>query len=333
LILPGPSVLQYRDGNIRVLARFMEASMVPRAPRFLFWQVVGIAAVILSLGGWAALDEQAQPPQRPPQTPGAAPASPQPRTAADDGFTDTPMLPGLPWHVHDPARPHPPVVTPGAAPGAPPSDAIVLFDGRDLSKWAQRGTGANSGTLLEPKWPVRDGYFETGARTGSLYTRESFGDIQLHIEWAAPTVVVGNSQGRGNSGVIIMGLYEIQVLDSYDNKTYADGQAAAIYGQWPPLVNAARKPGEWQTYDIVFEAPRFENGKLVKPAFQTVFWNGVMVHNRKEVMGPMVYRNVASYRTPHAAELPLMLQDHSNPVRYRNIWVRRLGTYDQPEKP
>jgi hypothetical protein len=243
----------------------------------------------------------------------------------DLGFTDTPMLPGLPWHVHDPARPHPPVVTPGATPGAPPSDAIVLFDGKDLSKWSSRGP---KGEIVDPKWPLRDGYFETGAKTGSLYSRESFGDVQLHIEWAAPTPAVGTSQGRGNSGIIIMGLYEIQVLDMYDNKTYADGGAGAIYGQWPPLVTVPRKPGEWQTYDIIFEAPRFEGGKVVKPAFQTVLWNGVIVHNRKEVMGPMVYRNVANYNTPHDAELPLMLQDHNNPVRYRNIWIRRLGKYD-----
>jgi hypothetical protein len=248
----------------------------------------------------------------------------QPRPA-DLGFTDTPMLPGLPWHVHDPARPHPSVVTPGATPGAPPSDAIVLFDGKDLSKWASRGP---KGETLDPKWPLREGYFETAAKTGSLYTRESFGDVQLHVEWAAPTPVVGTSQGRGNSGILLMGLYEIQVLDMYDNKTYADGGAGSIYGQWPPLVTAPRKPGEWQTYDIVFEAPRFENGKLVKPAFQTVFWNGIVVHNRKEVMGPMVYRNVANYNTPHEAELPLMLQDHNNPVRYRNIWVRKLKGYD-----
>jgi 3-keto-disaccharide hydrolase len=254
-----------------------------------------------------------------------------PRTAADDGFTDTPMLPGLPYHVHDPARPHPPVVTPGATPGAAPSDATVLFDGRDLSKWAHHGTGADSDKLLDAKWAVRDGYFETGARTGSLYTRENFGDMQLHIEWATPSVIAGNSQGRGNSGVFAMGLYEIQVLDSYENRTYADGQAAAIYGQWPPLANAARKPGEWQSYDIVFEAPRFDGGKVVKPAFQTVFWNGVVVHNRKEVIGATIYRNVATYAA-HAAELPLMLQDHNNPVRYRNIWVRRLGTYDRSEK-
>jgi hypothetical protein len=254
-----------------------------------------------------------------------------PRTPADDGFTDTPMLPGMRWHVHDPARPQPAVVTPGATVGAAPSDAVVLFDGRDLSKWAHHGEGADSDKLLDSKWAVHDGYFETGARTGSLYSRQSFGDMQLHIEWAAPSVIAGNSQGRGNSGVYAMGLYEVQVLDSYNNRTYADGQAGAMYGQWPPLVNAARKPGEWQSYDIVFEAPRFENGKLVKPAFQTVFWNGVVIHNHKEVMGATIYRNVATY-SAHAAELPLMLQDHNNPVRYRNIWVRRMGAYDQPER-
>ena len=201
------------------------------------------------------------------------------------------MLPGQPWRVHDPARPNPPVVTPGATPGAAPSDATVLFDGKDLSQWAQRGTGANAGQLLEPKWPVRDGYFETGARSGSLHSRASFGDVQLHVEWAAPTVVVGNSQGRGNSGIYLMSLYEIQVLDSFENRSYADGQAGSIYGQWPPLANVARKPGEWQTYDIIFEAPTFENGKLVKPAYQTVFWNGVIVHNRKEVID--VYKRQA----------------------------------------
>ena len=249
-----------------------------------------------------------------------------PRTPADDGFTDTPMQPGLPWHVHDPARPKPPIVTPGATPGAAPSDAVVLFNGGDLSRWAHRD---RNGTPSDSTWPVRDGYFETGK--GSLHTRASFGDAQLHIEWATPAMVAGNSQGRGNSGVFLMGLYEIQVLDSFNNPTYADGQAGAMYGQWPPLVNVARKPGDWQTYDIVFEAPRFANGKLVKPAFQTVFWNGVIVHNRKEAIGATVYRNVAQYR-PHAPELPLMIQDHENPVRYRNIWIRRLGAYDQAGK-
>ena len=274
-----------------------------------------LVTVLLLLAVASVLSQAQQPPAVPPRTP------------ADDGFTDTPMLPGLPWHVHDPARPHPPVVTPGATPGAPPSDAVVLFDGRDLSKWAHHGTGADSNTLLPPKWTVRDGYFETGARTGSLYTRESFGDVQLHIEWAAPSSIAGNSQGRGNSGVYLMSLYEVQVLDTYNNQTYADGQAGAIYGQWPPLANAARPPGEWQTYDIIFEGPRFENGKLVRPAVETVIWNGVVVQNRKELMGATIYRNVATY-SPHATELPLMLQDHNNPVRYRNIWIRRLGTYN-----
>jgi 3-keto-disaccharide hydrolase len=243
------------------------------------------------------------------------------------GYTDTPILPGQPWHVHDPARPHPPMVTPAAVPGGAPSDAIVLFDGKDLSKWAQHGP---NGELLAPKWPVHDGIFESGGG-GSLYTRESFGSIQLHVEWSAPTPPVGTSQGRGNSGVMPMGLYEIQVLDSFNNVTYADGQAAAIYGQWPPLVNAARKPGEWQTYDIIFEAPRFDGTRVVQPAFQTVFWNGIIVHNRKEVLGPVKHREVATYE-PHAAELPLLLQDHANPVRFRNVWVRRLAGYDQPEK-
>jgi hypothetical protein len=254
----------------------------------------------------------------------AGPQAAQPQS--DLGFTDTPMLPGLPYHVHDPARPHPPVVTPGAKPGDAPSDAIVLFGGSDLSKWAQRH---DDGTLSAAKWMVRDGYFEVVAKTGPLVTRESFGDVQLHIEWTPPAVVSGNSQGRGNSGVFLMGLYEVQVLDSYANPTYADGHAGAIYGQWPPLANAARPPGEWQAYDIVFEAPRFEGSKLVSPAYMTVFWNGVAVHNRQPLLGATVYRDVARY-TPHPEELPLMLQDHGNPVRYRNVWVRRLSGYDQP---
>jgi len=149
-------------------------------------------------------------------------------------------------------------------------------------------------------------------------------------EWATPTPPKGSSQERGNSGVFPMGLYEIQVLDSYQNVTYADGQAAALYGQWPPLANVARKPGEWQTYDIVFEAPRFDGARVVQPAFMTVLWNGVLVHNRKELQGPTQHRRVAPYE-PHAAELPLFLQDHGNPVRFRNVWVRRLKAYDQPE--
>lgn len=248
---------------------------------------------------------------------------------ADLGFTDTPMLPNLPYHVHDPDRPHPKIVTPAVTPFGPPSDATVLFDGKDLSKWNQRGRGADRGKMVDAQWKVGDGYFEVGPNTGDLLTREKFGDCQLHIEWSSPTEVRGNSQARGNSGVLLMSRYEIQVLDMWDNKTYADGQAGAIYGQWPPLANPARRPGEWNTYDIVFEAPRFEGEKVVKPVIVTVIYNGVVVQNHKESMGPMVYRQVAHY-TPHAPEEPLMLQDHHNPVRYRNVWIRRLGKYDQP---
>jgi hypothetical protein len=196
----------------------------------------------------------------------------------------------------------------------------VLFNGTDLSKCAQRGP---TGEVVDARWPVKDGYFETGAKTGSMFTRESFGDVQLHVEWAAPPVVSGTSQGRGNSGVILMGRYEIQVLDMHDNRTYADGGAASLYGQWPPLVTAPRPPGQWQSYDIVFEAPRFEGEKLITPAFATVFWNGVLAHHRRELLGPTAHRTAPAYAA-HEAELPLTLQDHSNPVRYRNIWVRRL---------
>lgn len=258
---------------------------------------------------------------------GTGPAQAQQHPDAELGFTDTPMLPGLPYHVHDPARPHPPAVAPAASPGGPPSDATVLFDGKDLSMWQQRGRGAQAGQMIEPRWKVGDGYFEVAPHTGDLFTKEKFGDIQLHVEWSSPTVIRGNSQGRGNSGVLVMSLYEIQVLDAWNNPTYADGEAGALYGQWPPLAFPARKPGEWNVYDIVFEAPHFADGKLVKPAYQTVLYNGVVVHNRKELMGPMVYRQVAHYR-PHNAEMPLALQDHNNPVRYRNIWIRRLSGYD-----
>ena len=250
----------------------------------------------------------------------------------DLGFKDTPMLPNMPWHVHDPDRPHPKVVTPAATPGGAPSDATVLFDGKDLSKWGHQGRGANRNALADAGWKVENGYFTVTRGFGSLLSREKFGDVQLHVEWASPTPVTGNSQMRGNSGVLLMSRYEIQVLDAWNNATYADGTTSAIYGQYPPLVLPARQPGEWNTYDIVFEAPQFDGEKLVKPAFFTVFYNGVMVHNRKESMGPMVYRQVAHY-TPHPAEDSLMLQDHnSDPVRYRNIWIRRLKGYDQPEK-
>lgn len=254
------------------------------------------------------------------QTPGGSP---------EEGYTDTPVLPESGYHVHDPSRPRPPVIAPGRTAGAPPSDATVLFDGRDLSQWSAAKLGTASYTQSDDPapWKVGDGYFEVVPGSGDIATREKFGDVQVHLEWAAPVPVRGRSQNRGNSGLLLMGLYEIQILDNYDNPTYADGTAGAIYGQWPPLVNPLRPAGEWQTYDVVFEAPRFDGDTLVKPAYFTVFINGVVVHNRKASRGPMVWRALAEY-TPHPSEGPILLQDHDHPVRFRNIWVRRLGGYD-----
>ncbi len=232
------------------------------------------------------------------------------------GYTDTPKLPSG-WRVHDSARPHPPIVDPGPAPKDPlpvPADATVLFGGDNLDAW-QSGKGP-------AKWKVENGYMEV--RGGGIRTKQAFGDCQLHVEWAAPAEVKGDSQGRGNSGVFFLGRYEIQVLDSYDNVTYADGQAAAMYGQFPPLVNACRKPGEWQTYDIVFRAPRFtDDGKLEKPARVTVIHNGIVVHDAREFLGPTAHKNLPKYR-PHPTKGPIQLQDHGNPIRFRNIWIREL---------
>ncbi len=186
--------------------------------------------------------------------------------------------------------------------------------------WYHRGSTGED--LIEPKWKVQDGYMEITAASGSVYTLDSFGSCQLHIEWAAPEEVKGDSQNRGNSGIKLMERFEVQVLDSFNNRTYADGQAGSLYGQYPPLVSAIRKPGEWQTYDIIFEAPVMEEGKLIKPAYATVIHNGVLVHHHRELAGPTGIRPLNYQGTPPAA--PLMLQDHGSPVRYRNIWIRRL---------
>jgi hypothetical protein len=212
----------------------------------------------------------------------------------------------------------PPVVTPGKTDREPPSDAIVLFDGTDLSQWKSARDGG------EPKWRVQDGYVEVVPKTGSIVTTQAFGDCQLHIEWASPAVVEGEGQGRGNSGVFLMGRYEIQVLDSYDNKTYAHGQAAAIYKQYAPLVNASRKPGAWQSYDVVFHAPRFDaDGRVVDRARLTVFHNGVLVQNGAELLGDTPNDRPALY-IAHPPKAPLSLQNHGDTVRYRNIWIRPL---------
>jgi hypothetical protein len=261
----------------------------------------------------------------------ASAQTPDPKNNHDLGFKDTPMLPGLPWHVHDPDRPHPPVVTPAALPGGAPSDAIVLFDGHDLSRWQSHASAGSKAGNSPAEWSVGDGYVEVVKGAGDLATKEKFGDVQLHVECSSPNSPTSTSQDRGNSGVYLMGRYEVQVLDPWNNPTYADGQAGAIYGQWPPLENPGRKPGEWNVYDIVFEAPRLDGEKLLKPAVITVFFNGVLVQNHKEAMGPTVHRQVARY-VAQPAEDSIVLQNHGNPVRYRNIWVRRLHGYDEPEK-
>jgi hypothetical protein len=228
------------------------------------------------------------------------------------------------WPQHDLTRPQPEIVTPGTfstqnAPGKPPSDAIVLFNGMDLSAWKSAKTGE------PPTWKVEKGYMEVVKGSGMIETRQGFGDCQLHIEFRTPTPARGKSQGRGNSGVFFMGgRYEVQILDSYENETYPDGQAAALYGQYPPLVNASRPPGRWQVYDIVFEAPRFDgDGKLLKPARVTVFHNGVLVQHAEELIGPTANKRRPPYEA-HPDRLPISLQDHSNPVRFRNIWLREL---------
>jgi hypothetical protein len=244
------------------------------------------------------------------------------------GYTDTPILVGQPWHVHDPARPHPRMVTPASVPGGPPSDAIVLFDGHDLSHWESRKSLTAPRTA--PTWKVENGYIECVPGQGDLVTKEKFGDMQLHVEWRSPQPPVSNSQGRGNSGVFLMGRFEIQVLDSWNNPTYADGQASAIYGQWPPLVNPIKPSGEWNAYDIVFEAPRMDGDKVLKPANVTVFFNGVLTQYHVDIAGPTMHRQLAHY-TAQPAEDSLSLQNHGNTVRYRNIWVRRLTPHDVPE--
>jgi len=246
--------------------------------------------------------------------------------ATNVGYDDTPVIPGSTYKVHDGSRPQPRVVTPGTAStpeqaGAAPSDAVILFDGQDASNLA----GKDGGPV---QWKVENGYMEVVPGTGTVSTREHFGDCQLHLEFASPAVVKGDSQGRGNSGVFMMGKYEIQVLDCYDNPTYPDGTTGALYGQCPPLVNACRKPGEWQTYDIIWIAPRFDGEECVSPARVTVLLNGVLLHHDKELQGPTMHRQTTCYK-PHPEVGPLELQDHGDLVRFRNIWYRPLKDYDE----
>ena len=233
---------------------------------------------------------------------------------------DANAQPSTRWPIHSPDRPVPPVVKPpaGSWSVAPPGDATVLFDGSDLGHWQKENDGGAAG------WKVENGYVEVVPGAGGIASRDKFGDAQLHIEWMAPLPAVGESQERGNSGVFLMGRYEVQVLDSYENRTYADGQAAAVYGQYPPLVNVSRPPGEWQSYDIVFHRPRFDaSGKVTSPARMTVLHNGVLVQDNVVLSGPTAHQRRPPY-AKHEDRLPMSLQDHGTKVRYRNIWIRDL---------
>jgi hypothetical protein len=244
------------------------------------------------------------------------------------GYDDTPMQPNGKWHVHDGTRPQPKMVTPGATPGAAPADATVLL-GADASAWQM-----TNGSPIT--WPMKDGVLQSGK--GMIETKAQFTDFQLHVEFATPKEVKGDGQGRGNSGVFLLGQFEVQVLDSYNNPTYPDGQASAMYGQYPPLVNASRPPGEWQAYDIIFTAPRFTvttpdtlgavATRLVKPAVVTVIHNGIVVHNATAYQGPTAHKVINPYVLGNARG-PIRLQDHGNPVHFRNIWIRPIKGYDE----
>jgi hypothetical protein len=231
---------------------------------------------------------------------------------------DASAQPSTRWPIHSLDRPQPRVVKPPADSWtvAPPADATLLL-GADLSRWRKENG--------EPAaWKVENGYIEVVPGSGGIVSRDAFGDVQLHVEWMAPLPAVGESQERGNSGVFLMGRYEVQVLDSYQNKTYPDGQASAVYGQYPPLVNASRPPGEWQTYDIIFHRPRFgATGKVTSPARMTVLHNGVLVQDNVVLSGPTAHQRRPPYEK-HEDRLPLSLQDHGTKVRYRDIWIRDL---------
>ena len=239
------------------------------------------------------------------------------------GYSDTPVIPGSKWKVHDIDRPAPPVVQPGAKLGDAPSDAIVLFNGKDTSQLYSRRKD-------DPKkypcaWNIDDG--ELVVSGGDIWTHQEFSSCQLHLEWkSAAAGQKGNSQKKANGGVFFMDRYESQMLDSYNNPSYADGITGAVYGQTPPMVNAVHKPGEWQTYDIAFTAPKLKNGKVVEPARITTFVNGVCVQNGTAIMGPTMHKKTTDYRGDFPAKAPFRFQDHKNepPIRMRNIWVRPL---------
>ncbi len=225
------------------------------------------------------------------------------------------------WPQHALDRPQPPVVAPAATqpPVPPPADAVVLFDGRSLAAWQAADSAEGPA-----RWRISSGAMEVVPGAGAIRTRRSFGDVQLHIEWMSPLPASGTGQDRGNSGVFLMGQYEVQILDSWHSTTYPDGQAGAVYGQLPPLVNASRPPGRWQSFDIIFRHPEFDGERLTVPARMTIFHNGLLVQEDVVLQGPTSNQRRAPY-VVHAARLPITLQDHGHKVRFRNIWVRELA--------
>ncbi len=238
------------------------------------------------------------------------------------GYQDTPVIPGTPYHVHDGERPQPRIIeTAGAAVVKPPSDAVVLFDGSNLDAWTTGGGPA--------AWEIKDGAMI--AKDKAIETKEKFGAVQLHFEWRLPAGRKVNGQQGGNSGCFLMGMYEIQVLQSNNNKTYPDGQAGALYGQLPPLVNATSPQGEWNSYDVAFEPPVYKDGKIETPAKVTIIHNGVVVQHGESYIGPTGHKNLAKYPAKHPETGPLSLQFHGDPVEYRNFWVRPLGERDQAQ--
>jgi Domain of Unknown Function (DUF1080) len=234
------------------------------------------------------------------------------------------------YEVHDARRPQPAVITPGTSsmqdqPGRPPSDAIALFDGTDLSRWESVKGGS-------APWKIVDGHIQSVPGSGDIQTKQQFGDVQLHVEWLEPVGTEGRSQERGNSGVFLQGLYEVQVLDNYKSETYADGMAGAIYGQYPPLVNASRAQGAWQTYDIIFHAAKVRGGKVVNVARVTAFFNGVLVQDNMDLIGPTAHQILATYPGRLPDKGPVRLQDHNNTIWYRDIWLRELHA-EKPRPP
>ncbi|MEN3940521.1 DUF1080 domain-containing protein [Prosthecobacter sp. SYSU 5D2] len=252
---------------------------------------------------------------------------PAPDAPSPIGYSDTPVIPGTQWKVHDIDRPRPEYVAPGKKLGDAPADAIILFDGTNADAFVSKvknAEGKPTAELGPCAWKIDNG--ELVVDGGDSWTKEEFASCQFHIEWKSEPHTAGNSQKKGNGGVFFMDRYECQMLDTYENPTYADGMTGCIYGQTPPLVNAVKKPGEWQTYDIVFTAPKLDGDKVIEPAYVTTFVNGVCVQVHTKIMGPTKHKNITDYTGSFPATAPLRLQDHKNnpPIRLRNIWVRKL---------